>query len=296
MVNITKKKLIKFCKKHQLYVLIVVILIVIGIKGLILRLNYKENFNNITLDNVEDNLYIKLHELVFNENHIYENDIKLFNKYAQLDKWEKVKILDAGTGFGRHYKYLPSNIDKIGVDKEKLYLDRAEIRNPGGNFVLGRLENYELFDFEKFTHILCTMDTIYNNRPNNEMNDILGNFKFWLKKDGILAIHIFDNDELDPSPRDFSISYLDEKKNKHALTYFEKFTHDATFENISENVYNYIEKYIVKSGNAITKSRKLYIIPKNDLIQKIVDNGFMLYNKVNIDGITDYSFYFFKKL
>ena len=296
MVNITKKKLIKFCKTHQLYILIVVIIIVMSIKGLILRLNYKENFNNITLDNVEDNLYIKLHELVFNENHIYENDIKLFNKYAQLDKWEKVKILDAGTGFGRHYKYLPSNVDKIGVDKEKLYLDRAEIRNPAGNFVLGRLENYELFDFEKFTHILCTMDTIYNNRPENEMNDILGNFKFWLKKDGILAIHIFNNSELDPSPRDFSISYLDEKKNKHALTYFEKFTHDATFENLNKNVYNYIEKYIVKSGNAITKSRTLYIIPKNELIQKILDNGFMLYNKVNIDGIRDYSFYFFKKI
>jgi hypothetical protein len=296
MMKINNRKIIKFFKTYQFYLSLIVIIMVIMVKGLILKYNYIERFNNITLDNVEDKLYIKLHDLVFNDNHIYENDIKIFNKYAQLDKWNKVKVLDAGTGFGRHYKYLPTNIDKIGVDKEQLYLDRAEIRNPGSNLVLGRLENYELFEFENFTHILCTIDTIYNNRPEQEMNDVLNNFKFWLKKDGILAIHIFDNTKLDPSPRDFSISYLDKKKNKHALTYFENFTHDAVFENVSDNIYNYIEKYIVKSGNSITKSRTLYMIPKNEMIQKIIDNGFMLYNKENIDGISDYSFYFFKKL
>lgn len=296
MRKITKNNLIKIFKKYEIYFLILIIFIVIGIKLLLLKIKNKENFNNITLDNVNDKLYIKLHDLVFNDNHIYQEDIKLFNKYAYLDKWEKIKILDAGTGFGRHYKYLPSNVEKIGVDKERLYIDRAEIRNPGGNFILGNLENYDLFEYEKFTHILCSMDTIYNNRPEQEMNDILNNFKFWLKKDGILAIHIFDNNKLDPSPRDFSISYLDENKNKHALTYFENFTHDATFLKIKENIYNYIEKYIVKSGNSITKSRILYMIPKEKLIQKIIDNGFVLYNKVNIDGISDYSFYFFKKV
>ena len=38
------------------------------------------------------------------------------------------------------------------------------------------------------------------------------------------------------------------------------------------------------------------MIPKNEMVQKITDNGFMLYNKENIEGISDYSLYFFKKL
>lgn len=255
-----------------------------------------EFYDNFKLDN-DDKLYIKLQDLVFNENELYKQDINLFNKYGEFDKWNSIRVLDAGTGFGRHYKELPDEIEKIGVDKEQLYLERAEIKNPKGKFVLGKLENNELFEKRSFSHILCTMDTIYNNRPNNEMNDIISNFRYWLKDDGILAIHLYENIEhLDPAPRSFSMFYEDKDKIKHSLTYFDKFSHDAVFKNIGNHVYEYIEKYILKSGNTIKRKRELHIIPKDEIMNKLLNNKFKLYHKEKLEEINDYSLYFFKKI
>lgn len=257
----------------------------------------QENYDNFKLEE-QDRQYIKLQELVFNEPYIYKHDIDLFKKYGQLKKWNNVKLLDAGTGFGRHYYELPNNIEKIGVDKESLYLERAEVRNPKGKFILGKLENYKLFEMESLTHIICMMDTIYNNRPDNEMNDIISNFNFWLKKDGILMIHIYENiDNLDPMARDFSMIHEDKDKNKHSITYFKHFTHDAYFKKLNKHLYSYNEKYIVPSGNFINKSRKLHIIPKDKMIKILLDNKFEMIQKINLKtiGITDYSLYFFKK-
>jgi hypothetical protein len=254
-----------------------------------------EFYDNFKLDK-DDKLYIKLQELVFNENHIYKQDIDLFKKYGEFSKWDSIRVLDAGTGFGRHYNELPDDIEKIGVDKESLYLERAEIKNPEGKFILGKLENNKLFEKRSYSHILCTMDTIYNNRPNNEMDNIISNFRYWLKDNGILAIHIYEKlEDLDPSPRDFSMIYEDKDKLKHSLTYFDKFTHDAMFKNTGVNMYEYVEKYILKSGNTIKRKRDLHIIPKETLMKKILNNNFKLYHKEVLDGITDYSLYFFKK-
>ena len=256
-----------------------------------------ENYHNFKLEENNDELYVSLQDKVFNENHIYENDMKLFNKYGQLSNWTKPYILDAGTGFGRHYKYIKS-YDCIGVDKEELYLKRAKIRNPLGEFKKGKLENSELFPPETFTHIICPIDTLYNNKPKNEMNDIISNFKYWLKEGGIVMTHIFENpDKIDPSPREHSMFYKDKEGNSHALTYFEKFTHDAYFKKEEDFKQTYIEKYIVKSGNMIQKMREFFFIPKKDMIEKFIENNFDLFHiqsLKNID-IEDYTLYFFKK-
>ena len=272
---------------------IILILVLLQIVNEYFYRNY-EFYDNFKLDN-DDKLYIKLQDLVFNENELYKQDIELFNKYGEFDKWNSIHVLDAGTGFGRHYKELPDNIEKIGVDKERLYLERAEIKNPKGKFILGKLENHKLFKKNSFSHILCTMDTIYNNRPEYEMNDIINNFQYWLKDDGILAIHLYEDIEhLDPAPRSFSMFYEDENKLKHSLTYFDKFTHDAIFKNIGNSVYEYIEKYILKSGYTINRKRELHIIPKIKLMKKLLNSNLKLFHREKLEGINDYSLYFFK--
>ena len=195
-------------------------------------------------------------------------------------------------------KYLPKDIHKVGLDKDRLYLERAEIRNPTGKFKLGNLNDYKLFNFQEFTHINCMTDTLISNTL-EDIDLIIGNFKYWLKKNGVLTIHIYDNiDKLDPAPRNFSMMYDNENdKLKHALTYFTKFTHDAVFKNLGEHVYEYVEKYIVKSGNSINKNTKYNILPKDKLIKKFIDNDFILYKKSDLSefDIDDYSLYFFKK-
>ena len=108
--------------------------------------------------------------------------------------------------------------------QEDMYLKRAKIRNPLGKFKHGRLDNSELFGPETFTHINCMLDTMYNNKPDTDMNKIISNFHYWLKKGGIVTTHIYEKlDNIDPSPREFSMGYEDKDKNKHALTYFDDF-------------------------------------------------------------------------
>ena len=73
------------------------------------------------------------------------------------------------------------------------------------------------------------------------------------------------------------------------------FTHDAVFKNIGKNLYEYIEKYILKSGNTIKRKRELHIIPKETIMKKLLSNNFKLYHKESLPGIDDYSLYFLKK-
>ncbi|GAJ17157.1 unnamed protein product, partial [marine sediment metagenome] len=89
--------------------------------------------------------------------------------------------------------------------------------------------------------ILCLADTLYQNRP-AKARTILSNFYYWLKPGGRLYLTVYDKDKLDPGPREFSQYYEDEKGRKHALTYFEKFTHDAWYEKKAKDVANYLEK------------------------------------------------------
>lgn len=282
-----------------LIILLVLVLFVLFSRAIISGQFIKntESFDNFKLKEDNDDLYVSLQDKVFNENSIYENDIKMFNKYAQLDNWTKPNILDAGTGFGRHYKCI-KGYDCTGVDKEELYLKRAKIRNPLGTFKHGRLEDSELFPPETFTHIICSMDTLYNNRPQSEMNQIISNFHYWLKKGGVIMTHIFEKiDKVDPSPREYSMSYKDKKDNIHALTYFENFTHDAYFKKGEDYKQTYVEKYIVKSGNMIQRFRDFFFIPKEKMMKKFIDNNFELFHiqslkKLDID---DYSLYFLKK-
>ena len=86
-------------------------------------------------------------------------------------------------------------------------------------------------------------------------------------------------------------------KIKHALTYFDDFTHDAYFKKGENFKQTYVEKYIVKSGNFIQRFRDLFIIPKNDMIEKFIRNNFELFHIQSLKdaGIEDMSLYFFKK-
>ena len=282
-------------KLDILIVVLVLILLILYYRTITCNFIKVENYDNFKLDENKDELYISLQDKVFNENESYKNDIELFNKYGQLDNWTKPYILDAGTGMGRHYKCINS-YDCIGVDKEDLYLKKAKIRNPLGKFKLGRLENSELFEPETFTHINSMYDTIYNNKPNTDMNKIISNYHYWLKKGGILTTHIYEKlDKIDPSPREHSMSYKDKDKNIHALTYFDDFTHDAYFKKGENFKQTYIEKYIVKSGNFIQRFRDLFIIPKEKMIEKYIKNDFELYHIQSLKNIKDMSLYFFKK-
>lgn len=274
-----------------LILLLIILLIIYFDKH---SLSYYENFNANYKDPIDSN-YAKIYNIVFDYKPFYENDIKnIINKTNN----KKNFFLDAGCGVGRHFEYLYKKYPIIGVDKSENLLKYARIRAPTGNFIKADLSNRNLFEGNKFTHILCLSDTLYHNDM-DKMDEILGNFYYWLKDDGNLCIHIFKSNKLDPGPREFSQYYKDEKNNKHALTYFNNFAHDSHCKILDDMRVKYIEKIITKNNKIKNKSNILFI-PKNKnvIINKIENCGFKLMDIINLKNvyIDDFDLYIFKKI
>jgi SAM-dependent methyltransferase len=231
------------------------------------------------------------------------NSNKIINQ-ASYNKWGKdeIRILDAGCGSGKHFSFFADKFKIVGIDHSKSFLQRAQLRNPTGKFILGDITNDRIVEPISFTHILCLVDTLYHNKP-SKMDDIFENFSYWLKPDGLLYIHVYDKTLLDPAPREFSQHYYDDNKNKHSITYYKTFTHDAWWkvgddDKDSKDVVYYNEKYIVESGKAKLKVHKMYMPPKEKIIGKIQSKGFELVDIIALKdlGILDHDLYVFKKI
>ena len=69
------------------------------------RTEYFEDYLNL-LDNI-DEVYAKFYNIVFNEKFLFDYDFKIIKKTLNKNS----RILDAGTGTGKYYKYF--NIEKL---------------------------------------------------------------------------------------------------------------------------------------------------------------------------------------
>ena len=247
-----------------------------------------ENFENNF-----DTIYSKIYDIVFDEKQLYKNYIDII-EYKYIKNKKNINILDAGCGVGRHYKYL-NKYPIIGIDISDNLLKYAKIRNPNGKFINRNMIEDNIFKSEQFSHIICLMDSLYHNNP-NEMNKILANFYYWLNKDGILCIDIYDRNKLDPGAREFTQYYKDKLGNKHGLTYFNTFTHDAYWKSIDNESVKYIEMIVLEDGRKNIKETKLYIPKdKNQIINKINKYGFKLIDIMRVLGNEDSNIYIFKK-
>jgi len=264
-------------------VIIMIVLIVLLIYLFSSSYEYYDNYHSKKNDNF-DELDVKLHDEVFNFKDLYKADSEAIYNFMKtrlpkedLDKKE-LKILDAGTGLGRHYQFLSKYFRVIGVDKSANMLDLARVRNPVGEFKRGNLVDTELFHDGELIGITCLIETLHLNDL-NEQKKILANFHKWLKPaNGFLFIHIFDPSNLDPAPREFS-QYYQEGDTRHALTYFNDFTHDAwwnTSKDTDDGEHKYNQKYIIDNGKSKLKITKMYIPPVKETIQNIIDSGFKL--------------------
>ncbi len=257
------------------------------------RNQLKEGFTQDKFDSV----YTKFYNLVFNNPKLYQHDVVQIVKNT-MNNQKKVLILDAGCGVGRHYKYFSKKYSVIGLDQSDNMLKYAKIRNPGGNFIKGDMKTTSIFKPNQFSHIVCLEDSLYHNSFDDKMNSILENFYIWLKPKGYLCIHIFDREKLDPGPREFTQYYKDDKKTKHALTYFEKFTHDAYWSNDHPKYADYNEKIILENGKTKKTQTRLYIPKDKRLIaKKVIHHGFKLIDIINLKPleIDDFELYIFRK-
>lgn len=239
-----------------------------------------------------DEIYAKLYNKVFNDQIMYEKDYEIIKKYI---KSPKSKILDAGCGTGLHLEKFCKQFQMIAVDNNNNFLKLARVRCPDADFYQANLNNSELFQKSKFNLIYALNDTLYHSDTNTR-NVIINNFYNWLKVGGKLCVHIFNKDKLDPAPREFS-QYITRDGKKHALTYFEKFTHEAWWEKESKDKFIYQEKFIMPSKNYKTQATTMIFPDKRTLLNEFKSAGFKLINIYDFNDIeqTFYELYIFKK-
>jgi len=265
---------------------------------------YNVNIDNMNIDNVEkfenfeninDKVYANFYNIIFNEDKLYKNDINNIVKHI-APKNGDIKILDAGCGPGRHYKYMNDKYPTIGVDISSELIKHAKIRNPQGKFVNDNLINDKIFGPSEFSVVICLLDSLYHNSLEN-IDKIVKNFYYWLKDDGYMCIHIFNRDKLDPGAREFTQYYKDNIGVKQGLTYFNKFTHDAYWKPMDKECVEYIETIVLADGRKKISNTKLYI-PKdnNEIISRVEKNGFKLFKIVSVDHENDMEIYIFKKI
>ena len=153
---------------------------------------------------------------------------------------DDAKILDVGTAIGDYPKYLTEKMktkkyDVIGIDASSNMIKIASENAPKANFKLMDVRKMD-FDDNTFDAIICFATLIHVN--DDECEKILYNFDKILKKDGIIAINVYewlDNEKelFEPEPfnpkfktyfnkykRDFFINFF-KNNNYKILTFFD---------------------------------------------------------------------------
>ena len=273
--------------------------IVEGFAGTALS-EYREDPNKIQVyPDSYDKVYVRLFNLVTNEPAVYRNDIIQIKDNTKID--ENSRVLEAGCGLGRHIEILKELLPGLaieGVDKSRSMITQARLRNPGAELLCTSLTIPEIYKPETLTHVLCLHETLNHNTP-KEISKILNNFYRWLVPGGYLVVHIIDPTKLDPGPRAFSQYFKAEDDTRHALTYFESFTHEAWWEKEKDKKYwyRYCEKYIFSKDKLKIQATPLWIPPVNKMLSYITRHQFKLKEiiELNDTDVSDFNLYVFKK-
>jgi SAM-dependent methyltransferase len=254
-----------------------------------------ENFENKTHNNTDhyDKQYIKFYNYINDLKKEHKEDLEILFKKNIFNHSDKnaTKILDAGCGSGIISDYLQKKgYDLTCVDKSESFLKHAELNNIFNRYILGNLENTQLFDNNEFNIIISDYDSFYLNNYASMIN-ILKNYYLWLKNDGFIIFYLFNNKFLDPSPRNYSQYYFDNKGNKHSLTYFEGFSHNAWFikDKFIKNKFLFYEKILIeKTLKSRIKITNYFIPDKNDLLKMIENNGFKVSDIISFNDQNEY--------
>lgn len=271
---------------------------------LINKNNQIENFDPSEYKDAFSEFYAMLFDKVFSEDDMYKAEVNMISKFIEknrvnpaLEK-DNIKILDAGSGPGRHLQYISQKYKTIGCDRSRNMIRRSKLRNPLAEVKEKDLKDVEAFNEGEFSHILCLKDTLYHNEK-KDWNEILSNFYYWLQPGGYLIIHVFDPEKLDPAPRNFSQYTKDENKRKHAVTHFKKFSHDAwwTKSNSNKDKHYFHELVLGKNGDKKIFKNRLYIPRKEEVLDEINRNIFKLESIDHLEDleIYDHEIYYFRK-
>ena len=263
----------------------------------------KDNYTDI-YDNFYSNIYDELFNSTLKTEYEIQN-IKIYSldPYKKKNGKNKIHVLDAGCGTGKHIKTLDKYGYKcLGLDKSSFMLDKARKLNPGIMFKNSDFHIKTTFKKRTFSHIMCLFFTIYYS---DNIEKVLKNFNYWLKPKGYLILHLIHRDKFDPVLEKASslIPLFNPQKNTDKRVtktqlHFKTFKYISDWDFKGDNV-QFIENFISKKDSHVVKNvHKFTILKVNDYIKLLKKHGFKLTKIIDLT-LANYEFnnlYIFEKI
>ena len=263
-----------------------------------------ENFEDMYGQNEEykdtyDKEFVNFYDIIYKDEKNEQEILKYINK--ELKDFNDPSILVIGCGRGSLLEKIKKKYKNTqGLDKSENMLKKCQENHPYIKTIKADISREKLFENGKYDLILFDEDTLYQNNK-KKMEKIIKNIKPYLSKEGILFMPIYEEKELDPSPRYYTTNYYDNEKNKHGFTYINNFAHNCYYikkENEKNGFnYDYYDKIVLKDGKSRIKKIQLYIPEKENHYEIFLTNGYSLKKIYQLDDFSDinYEVAIFKK-
>jgi len=277
----------------KVFSLMALFLIVIGVTKSFKpqkREGYQQNDRFLFKEGAEiyDDFYSEIYDhLVFNN---VKDDYEIGEIKNKTSPTSKSIVLDVGCGTGHHVskfaQEIGGHLDIIGIDISPSMIDKAKLHYPDYNFIVGNALDYDQFQPNTFTHILCLYFTLYYFEDKRKF---FNNCMEWLMPGGTLIVHVVNRDKFDPilppgnplyivSPQ----KYAKERITSTKIT-FNEFVYSSNFElDTSNNTGTFHEKFKFNDGKVRKQEHKLYMESESDIVQMAQDAGFLMHGKIDL--------------
>jgi ubiquinone/menaquinone biosynthesis C-methylase UbiE len=275
--------------------LVAVFLIVIGLTNSvkfpsISREGYEQNDRFLFKESTEiyDDFYSEIYDhLVFNN---VKDDYEIGQIKNKTTPSSKSVILDVGCGTGHHVnkmvRSMNSSLDIIGIDISPSMISKAKLNYPDYNFMVGNALDYDQFQPNTFTHILCLYFTLYYFENKRKF---FSNCMEWLMPGGTLIVHVVNREKFDPILPPGNPLYIvsPQKYAKKRITStkitFNEFVYSSDFElDAPNNMATFHEKFKFNDGKVRKQEHKLYMESETDIITMAQDAGFLIHGKIDL--------------
>ena len=276
--------------------LVAVFLIVIGITNSVkfppssTREGYEQNDRFLFKESTEiyDDFYSEIYDhLVFNN---VKDDYEIGQIKNKTTPSSKSVVLDVGCGTGHHVgkmaRSTDNSLDIIGVDISPSMISKAKLNYPDYNFMVGNALDYDQFQPNTFTHILCLYFTLYYFENKRKF---FNNCMEWLMPGGTLIVHVVNREKFDPILPPGNPLYIvsPQKYAKKRITStkitFNEFVYSSDFElDAPNNMAMFHEKFKFNDGKVRKQEHKLYMESETDIITMAQDAGFLIHGKIDL--------------
>ena len=251
---------------------------------------YEQNDRFLFKESTEiyDDFYSEIYDhLVFNN---IKDDYEVGQIKNKTTPSSKSVILDVGCGTGHHVDKMARSVngplDIVGIDISPSMISKAKLNYPSYNFIIGNALDYDQFQPNSFTHILCLYFTLYYFENKQKF---FNNCMEWLMPGGTLIVHVVNREKFDPILPPGNPLYIvsPQKYAKKRITStkitFNEFVYSSDFELDSpNNAATFHEKFKFNDGKVRKQEHKLFMEPETDIIAMAQNAGFLIHGKIDL--------------